>query len=396
MTRFVSTTATLLAVACLAALLLCSGAAPAGSALPIPDIFVMNADGADIHDVTNTPDAWDIDAAWSPDGTALAYAASTSQGRVVILIDPNGTNPRTLYAGTEPDWSPDGTKIAVAADNGATRDILLVNADGSGHTNLTNTPDADDTDPSWSPDGQQIVFASGTWPARYDLYTMNADGTNVTRLTDAGGTDVNPAWSPDGTRIAFARRGTDPQGRTTSDLLLINPDGSALTKLTDDLQFDDDPAWSPDGTKIAFTRNPYTNGLYEFDIFSMNSDGSGLADVSNTTGSYDAWYDADPAWAPDGTRIAFDRSDPSLIGHPPPPPPPPPATGKGCRVPRVVGLRLGSARTKIRRAHCTVGAIRKKTSSTRAGRVISQRPKARTKLRRGGVVRLVVSRGPRR
>jgi uncharacterized delta-60 repeat protein len=71
---------------------------------------------------------------------------------------------------------------------------------------------------------------------------------------------------------------------------------------------------------------------------------------------------------------------------PPPPPPPPPVR---CRVLRVIGLRLTRARTRIRRAHCSVGRIRR-ARSRRVGRVIAQNPRAGKVRRRGFPVKLVV------
>ena len=76
---------------------------------------------------------------------------------------------------------------------------------------------------------------------------------------------------------------------------------------------------------------------------------------------------------------------------PPPPPPPPPAPALRCRVPKVIGLRLAPARTKIRRAHCSVGRVRRAKSS-RAGRVLRQTPKPGARRKLGARVDLVVGR----
>jgi len=57
----------------------------------------------------------------------------------------------------------------------------------------------------------------------------------------------------------------------------------------------------------------------------------------------------------------------------------------------VIGLALGRAKTKIRRAHCSVGRIRR-ARSTRVGRVIGQSPRPGTVKRRGFPVKLVVGR----
>jgi len=70
--------------------------------------------------------------------------------------------------------------------------------------------------------------------------------------------------------------------------------------------------------------------------------------------------------------------------------PPPPAVR--CVVPKVAGLRLTLAKGKIRRAHCSVGAVRRKrTRRARPGVVLAQKPNARVIRRRGYPVRLIVN-----
>jgi len=63
-----------------------------------------------------------------------------------------------------------------------------------------------------------------------------------------------------------------------------------------------------------------------------------------------------------------------------------------CHVPGVVGLALGRAKTRIKRAHCSVGRIRR-VRAGRPGRVLRQNPAAGAVKRRGFPVRLVVGRG---
>lgn len=65
-----------------------------------------------------------------------------------------------------------------------------------------------------------------------------------------------------------------------------------------------------------------------------------------------------------------------------------------CVVPRVVGLRLAAARTRIRAANCAVGRTRYARSRKvgRVGRVLSQTPRPGTRLPRGTKVNLVVGR----
>jgi len=75
-------------------------------------------------------------------------------------------------------------------------------------------------------------------------------------------------------------------------IYVINADGSGLRRLTDGM----DPAWSPDGTKVAFARWRDPRGIYVID-----------EDGSNETLLF-GWSQAKaPAWSPDGSRIVFTR-----------------------------------------------------------------------------------------
>jgi hypothetical protein len=83
----------------------------------------------------------------------------------------------------------------------------------------------------------------------------------------------------------------------------------------------------------------------------------------------------------------------TVVCPPPPPPPPPPVK---CHVPRVIGLKLAKAKTRIRARHCRVGKLTRKFSSKRKkGRVIAQRPRRGKTLRRNSKINLTVGKGPR-
>jgi hypothetical protein len=97
---------------------------------------------------------------------------------------------------------------------------------------------------------------------------------------------------------------------------------------------------------------------------------------------------------PDTLPIPPQPPPPPAPPPPPPPKPPPPPPGHDdCRVPRVVGHSLRSARARLRARNCAVGPVRKKHSRRALrGRVLAQNPRAGKTKRRGYPVRLVVGR----
>jgi Tol biopolymer transport system component len=236
-------------------------------------------------------------------------------GRELFTIEPDGTG-RTSIAdvGNHPTWSPDGTRIAYTASSSNGTHIAIVNADGSG-VFLPAGVAPNDSHPSWSPDGTKIAFVRHVpdvpFFGAFEIHVMNADGTGQRRITDSradglGLDSIEPAWSPDGTRIAFTRIIRQRGGPVDWDweIYVMNADGSGLKRLTENpttatAENDLSPAWSPDGTRIAFSSR--RDG--EYGVHVMNADGTGLHRL------VDAPAASFPAWSPDGTRIAYSNPE---------------------------------------------------------------------------------------
>jgi len=206
-------------------------------------LIVMNADGSDVVRVEQ-PNV--SDPSWAPDGSRLAFAKSSTQGDItdsdIYLVDADGTGLVNLTGhlgtfDTGPAWSPDGERIVFASAG----DLFLIDVDGTHATRLTEDPEAHG-DPAWSPDGAQIAFTCDRGGSN-EICVVNADGTGLLQLTyDAAGSR-DPVWSPDGTQIAFRRHYTTPLPYETfhSAVFLMNADGSDARRM---IHSASEPTWS--------------------------------------------------------------------------------------------------------------------------------------------------------
>ena len=284
------------------------GHAHAKNGWPTTDIFVMDVDGSNQQNLTNSP-RYDRDPSWSPDGKRIAFM-SDRDGHVrrnglpsyeIYVMDADGGNPQNLTNSPrydrDPSWSPDGKRIAFASDRDEPFgyfDIYVMNADGSNPQRLTENSN-NDKDPSWSSDGKRIVFSArrdghfeNEFAITYEIYVMDTDGKNQQRLTNNRKNDWDPVWSPDGERIAFA---ADRKGDFENfEIYVMDADGKNQQRLTNNRVWDMYPSWSPDGERIAFATD--RKGDFEnFEIYVMDADGGNQQRLTNNRHS-----DTNPAW----------------------------------------------------------------------------------------------------
>jgi len=169
-------------------------------------------------------------------------------------------------------------------------------------TGIGRSADGVDPDGNW----RRLVFQAYLSDLQYDLFVvrdMSSEfGSQVVRLTATGTNEVQPAISPDGNRIAFASKADSDYDIYVASYNYNTESLGPAIKLTNNNYDEFWPVWSADGKRLAFygiiDGNEANSG--RSDIFVMNADGSGLANLTNYPG-----VDAFPGWSPDGTKIVF-------------------------------------------------------------------------------------------
>jgi TolB protein len=231
------------------------------------DIYVVGVDGRGLRNLTRATCTGlcvaNEEPAWSPDGKRIAFVRSIGpvppgrQPRMVgiFVMNADGTHVRQLTqrSGTSvtedhaPSWSPDGKRIALLSVNITAKPagasvIYVINADGSRPRVVRSMPHGwpGAGAPSWSPDGKRILYSTYCWFGNCgqhangaQLFSVGADGTNSRQLTRFAGNAIGGRWSPDGRKIVFVR---NPRIGPTGEVYTMNSDGTALRRVTTGLE----------------------------------------------------------------------------------------------------------------------------------------------------------------
>jgi dipeptidyl aminopeptidase/acylaminoacyl peptidase len=246
-----------------------------------------------------------------------------------------------------PRISPDGRWIAYAvttqdlkADESNTR-IWMVPAAGGKAIPLSAEGESS-TSPRWSPDGKHLGFLSARDEGKTQVWTLFREGGEAVQRTDTAQGVESFEWSPDGAKILLVMRDPKPEeleAKAAKDkgehyeaktpppwvatrrqfkmdyegyldsrrthLYVFDLATEKIAQITSGDFDDSEPAWSPDGTRVAFvsnrTENPDDN--YNTDIWVVAADGDepGAKPLQITT---NPGPDGTPSWSSDATRIA--------------------------------------------------------------------------------------------
>jgi Tol biopolymer transport system component len=257
-----------------------------------PAPLVMGA----VTQVTRSTDTLNFDAAISPDGKFVAYAAGTPGRMRLYVRQVSGSSPVPVAAALRgdhrwPRWSPDGSRLAFTADAA----VYVIPVLGGAPQLLVESG----RQPAWSPDGAQLVYAGG------DGIWVSPVAGGAARRVVQGFVPHSPSWSPDGRRIAYVTENeafvssVSYGNASPSSIWTASASGGASAAVTDRAHLNTSPVWWPDGRSILYvsdrdgTRDVYrqpvsangrpegspdriTSGLDAFTI-TLTRDGSQMA-----------------------------------------------------------------------------------------------------------------------
>ena len=213
------------------------------------DVFVVKTSDGSTERLTNSGGYTTAD--WSPDGQHIAVGkVDQTDYEDIWIMDADGTQPRDLTNSVgmseyDPSWSPDGDEIAYSR-SGAGRDIYRIPADslnGSGAALVDDGSNYGDRAPVWSPDGTKIAFVEEIDEESSALYVVPATGGVGTILPVSTAPDFVQgwlgAWQPlQALESVSDTDGTVDTGTTTDsgdplNLALAAPSGDVAIQMID-------------------------------------------------------------------------------------------------------------------------------------------------------------------
>jgi TolB protein len=218
----------------------------------VPDIWVLDPKTGKQTDLTKTPQVYETQAAFSPDGRTIAFSwidyRANTNGIGVIRSDGRGMKHVTTgdedHFMYQPSFTADGKTILFTKrfDPNSGYSIFGVSPKGGPQRQITF---------GGNPGGEADLFPVGSPDGRFAFLHDSLGAPAFEQVASLSGAGAVPAgahaisdWSPDGKRFVF---------ETNHGISASATDGSGEVQLADLPKKDMEPSYSPDGKWVVWT-----------------------------------------------------------------------------------------------------------------------------------------------
>lgn len=179
------------------------------------DVFTAPVEKGTTRNLTNSSDAHDRHARWSPDGRTIAFVSDRSGEEQLYLIDQSGlgqpeplTTEHKVMLGA-PEWSPDSKHLAYSDKDGK---LFLLTVATKEVVEIVDSPRGGIGDYTWSACSGHLAFTMKEANDFDRLYLWSASDGQLRPVTDPHFDVGSPAWDPEGDYLFYlSRREFAPQ-----------------------------------------------------------------------------------------------------------------------------------------------------------------------------------------
>ncbi len=165
------------------------------------DLFTVPIEKGPTRNLTDSSNAHERAASWSPDGARIAYVSDITGEEEVWTVAQDGSgSPEQLTTGSNErkdglEWSPDGKRIAFSTKSGR---LFVLGVASKSVTEVARDRAGELDDYRWSPDSAWLAFSMAEETGLRSLWIWGGADGGLRRITSELWSEYQPYWDPNG------------------------------------------------------------------------------------------------------------------------------------------------------------------------------------------------------